>query len=475
MGGYIGSKAVALSTTGADINGPAIVDGSLTVGGAFTSLGIDDNATSTAITIDTAGNVGVGVVPNANYLATYSAVQTQSGGVTSNDLGVETILTANSYRHTDASWRHLKTGFASQVMCNPASANGFLFRTSATSGVLDGVITWQDRMAIDASGNVGIGTAVPDSTLHVNGSGNISSRRSNPGSGGVGSSTKIQAANVTTSVGQFNLTAGDLELAAGAVRAESINFSGGTWSAGSVSILAGTTSLSGSFPSATRNEGVIKFGTRAIDASNNATDTELMRVESTGRLIVGGTTSGARGALTIDPNASLGACRVYWNRDTNASASQVMLFQNAGANVGTVTITNTATAYNTTSDPRLKENITPIQGASDIVMALNPVTYTFKADGSWMDGFLTTEVQTLLPSAVTGEPDAMMDEEYEVTPAVLDAEGTVVTEAVTGTRSVPDYQGMDYSRLTPILTAALQEALKKIDALTDRIETLEAV
>ena len=60
MAGYIGSKAVNLSTTGADIAGNADVSGALDVGGAFTSQGIDDNATSTAMTLDGSGNVGIG-------------------------------------------------------------------------------------------------------------------------------------------------------------------------------------------------------------------------------------------------------------------------------------------------------------------------------------------------------------------------------------------------------------------------------
>ena len=67
----------------------------------------------------------------------------------------------------------------------------------------------------------------------------------------------------------------------------------------------------------------------------------------------------------------------------------------------------------------------------------------------------------------------MKEEDYEITPAVLDAQGGVLTEAIMGTRSVPDMQSVDYSKLTPILTAALQEALAKIDALTARIDALE--
>ena len=68
----------------------------------------------------------------------------------------------------------------------------------------------------------------------------------------------------------------------------------------------------------------------------------------------------------------------------------------------------------------------------------------------------------------------MRDEEYEVTAAVLDDEGLETTAAVMGTRSVPDMQGIDQSKLVPLLTAALQEAITNIESLTARIEALEA-
>jgi hypothetical protein len=67
----------------------------------------------------------------------------------------------------------------------------------------------------------------------------------------------------------------------------------------------------------------------------------------------------------------------------------------------------------------------------------------------------------------------MQDKEYEVTPAVLDDDGNVVTEAVMGTRSLPDYQGIDQSKLVPLLTKALQEQQTLIESLTTRLETLE--
>ena len=67
----------------------------------------------------------------------------------------------------------------------------------------------------------------------------------------------------------------------------------------------------------------------------------------------------------------------------------------------------------------------------------------------------------------------MKEEEFLVSPEVLDEEGQVVTEAVMGTRTVEKYQTMDQSKLVPLLTAALQEAVAKIEALEARVQTLE--
>jgi hypothetical protein len=146
---------------------------------------------------------------------------------------------------------------------------------------------------------------------------------------------------------------------------------------------------------------------------------------------------------------------------------------NANGTVGSIAATGSGVAYNTSSDYRLKEDWQLISAASDRVLALKPINFAWIVDGSRVDGFLAHELAEVVPEAVTGTKDAMMDEEYEVTAAVLDADGMVVTEAVMGTRSVPDYQGIDQSKLVPLLTAALQEALNKIDAMEIRLSALE--
>jgi hypothetical protein len=158
------------------------------------------------------------------------------------------------------------------------------------------------------------------------------------------------------------------------------------------------------------------------------------------------------------------------------AAFRALSFENTvgGGECGTVTTTASTTSYNTTSDYRLKENVVPMTGSIDRVKALKPSRFNFIVDADkTVDGFLAHEAQEVVPECVTGTKDAMRDEEYEVTPAVLDDDGNVVTEAVMGTRSVPEMQGIDQSKLVPLLTAALQEAITKIEDLTTRLETLE--
>ena len=169
-----------------------------------------------------------------------------------------------------------------------------------------------------------------------------------------------------------------------------------------------------------------------------------------------------------------GTLNVPYSAYLKNAGTKAFDFRWYGTTIGSITNSGgTSIAYNTSSDYRLKEDWQPMTGASDRVLALNPVNFAWKADGSRVDGFLAHEVQAVVPECATGTKDAMMDEEYEVTSAVLDDDGSETTAAVMGTRSVPDYQGIDQSKLVPLLTAALQEALTEITALKARVTALE--
>ena len=221
--------------------------------------------------------------------------------------------------------------------------------------------------------------------------------------------------------------------------------------------------------------GALTFSTKPTNSTPNEAVTERMRITSAGYVGMGVTSPAY--PLEISLGQSSATVRIA-RGNTSSGFKNIMLFRSssAGADVGAINITNSATQYATSSDYRLKENVVDLTGASARVNQLNPSRFNFIADGTdtVVDGFLAHEVADVVPEAINGTKDAMKDEEYEVTPAVLDDDGNVTTEAVMGTRSVPDYQGIDQSKLVPLLTAALQEALTEIASLKTRVEALEA-
>ena len=175
---------------------------------------------------------------------------------------------------------------------------------------------------------------------------------------------------------------------------------------------------------------------------------ESARIDTSGNLLV---------ACTAVPSSTVAGIRL--NNPAAASprisvgattASNVMMyFTNGNGDVGSIATNGSATAYNTSSDYRLKENIAPMIGALAKVQALKPVTYKWKVDGSNGEGFIAHELQEVVPDCVVGEKDA------------VDADGN------------PKYQGIDTSFLVATLTAAIQEQQALITALTARITALE--
>ena len=166
---------------------------------------------------------------------------------------------------------------------------------------------------------------------------------------------------------------------------------------------------------------------------------EAMRIDSSGNV---GIDCVPTYRFDVDSGGSVAAARL--RRTTDATLRTVLLFLSSSNSntVGSVSINNTSTSYNTSSDYRLKENVVKLTDATDRLKQLEPKRFNFIADANTtVDGFLAHEVQTVVPEAITGEKDA------------VDAEGN------------PEYQGIDQSKLVPLLVATIKELEARITAL----------
>jgi len=191
-------------------------------------------------------------------------------------------------------------------------------------------------------------------------------------------------------------------------------------------------------PGANDMPGRLVFSTTADGASS---PTERARITNNGTLILKGGTADV--SLEVSTNSR------YWNHNIDGSTISgftYQVFQRGGSNQGAITYNGAGVTYTTTSDYRAKENVTILDGALARISLLKVYRFNFINNPSQtVDGFLAHEAQAVVPECVTGEKDAVDDD------------------------GNPIYQGIDQSKLVPLLTAALQEALQKIEDLEGRL------
>ena len=190
---------------------------------------------------------------------------------------------------------------------------------------------------------------------------------------------------------------------------------------------------------------------------------ERMRISSNGGLFLG---------LTGNVNSSTGmTCfrNISDNRrelmlgTTSTGNRGLIEFFNPNGGVGSINTTGSETQYNTNSDYRLKENVVAISDGITRLKTLKPSRFNFKADANkTVDGFLAHEV-TAVPEAITGEKDAV------VTQALVDSGEKEESEL-----GDPVYQQIDQSKLVPLLVAAVQESISKIEVLETEVAALKA-
>ena len=360
----------------------------LTSGGAFTIF--DDSVSTERLRIDTSGNLGIGTSSPAHKLDVNGGTSRVAQGTTGTAYTLITNTGGDLYMGVDRS-----TGgglFTGTLAYSSAIGNGastaLHFATSNTV-----------RTTITSGGKFGIGTTNPSGDFTVS-NGGANGFEINPTEGS-GASTKINSFNRSSSVYT-----------------------------------------------------TLQFDVLDFRVATGSSATERMRIDSSGNLFVGKTSlDTATNGFQVGVNGTeLSVSRAddrcaLFNR--NGSDGTLIFMLRSGGVVGSISVTGSTTAYNTSSDYRLKNTIAPMTGALAKVAQLKPVTYKWNVDGSSGQGFIAHELQAVVPDAVTGEKDA------------VDKEGK------------PVYQGVDVSFLVATLTAAIQEQQAIITDLKTRIELLE--
>jgi hypothetical protein len=207
-------------------------------------------------------------------------------------------------------------------------------------------------------------------------------------------------------------------------------------------------------------------GTSEIQCRNDfrlkSNSSEHLRIESSGRVLIGTTTENfAKVCLKV--NAANDQPFSINDSGNNSSLTSRIGFRTGNTQVGTIKSNQSSTQYNTSSDYRLKENAVAISDGITRIKTLKPYKFNWIIDetDTVIDGFFAHEVSNVVPEAISGTKDQIAD-----SADVARGDAMKVGD--------PVYQQIDQSKLVPLLTAALQEAVAKIEILETKVAALEA-
>ena len=204
---------------------------------------------------------------------------------------------------------------------------------------------------------------------------------------------------------------------------------------------------------------------------------ERMRIKSNGDFNINKTVNdrGTKGTVIYGVSGGVGHTADGDNAlllKRLSSTGSLVDFSYGGTQTGTISIAASSTAYNTSSDYRLKENEVAISDGIERLKQLKPYKFNFKADADkTVDGFFAHEVSSIVPEAISGEKDAMIPEVLYTADDEL-PEGKNIGDVKKATKINP--QQIDQAKLVPLLTSALQEAITKIETLETEMTALKA-
>jgi hypothetical protein len=335
---------------------------------------------------------------------------------------------------------------------------------SNSSGAMPFEIAGVERMRLDSSGNLGLGVTPSawyslSKAIEIGAGGAIQARTNDAITFELTSNAYLNTSGnwiykTTNRASLFNLTNGAYawNIATSGTAGNAITFTQAMTLDANGVLLVGRTSpsISGVKVDAEGLFGSIKSGnwswsfgassaTNAfvINDTTSGSSVERARIDSSGNLLVGTTALGVIGSsngFRVDSGGTIntvGAATSYAAR--TATDGAVITFRRDTTTVGSISVTTTATAYNTSSDQRLKENIQDADSASGLIDSLQVRKFDWKADGSHQRyGFVAQELVTVAPEAVHQPED---------------------TE---------EMMAVDYSKLVPMLVKEVQSLRKRL-------------
>ena len=420
-----------------------------------TSIGVDFNG---RITTDT-NNTLVAHFGTTSSTGGYVRFGLAHNGGTIGYIGSPTQLTSAGDQDDLAIRAQSDIRFAtggSTLRCTIDTSGNFYPATTNASNLGSGSLRWNQGYLNKLSLN----TSSTNSQLTLNGGSSanvISIRNTTLGNGNVG----ILFSTQDHSSGREKAAIYHQETHGGAHYGGDFVFclNSATGSAGQVSIsderLRITRGAELRFPSGSRSgntNSICAANGHSIDLNGSeylyfrTGNTERMRVNNSGHIFFSGMSnlnaSDSNKGINIENFTNNGRMNIHAN--SSAGNALGISFYNHGNHVGAVYYSSSATSYNTSSDYRLKENEVSISDGITRLKTLKPYRFNFKIQPDVrVDGFFAHEVAPTVPEAVQGEKDA------------------------------EDMQQMDQSKLVPLLTAALQEAITKIETLETKVAALE--